>query len=151
MTGSLFVAFGVFLSGSSPSGVDMVNVVIYLVAAIGCVFQVYGAMTHNLWWAPNDPLPTVGLIGVIGMFLGTAWGAVKGSSAAWIVFLSALLCWAFYIPGLGNLIGSMRQMILEGRLSIADAGTYMPLLPPILLLVATLESLVVGPMRKGEE
>lgn len=129
----------------------MLNVFIYLVAAIACGFQVYAAFTHNLWWAPNDPLPTVGLVGVIGMLLGSAWGAVKGSSSAWIVFGSALLCWAFYIPGLGNLIGSMRQMIMEGRLSLADVASFLPLLPPIFLTVATLQALVVGPMGKADD
>jgi hypothetical protein len=129
----------------------MVNVIIYVVASVACTVQVYAAFTHGLWWAPNDPLPTIGLIGVIGMMLGAAWGAVKGTSAAWIVFLSSFFCWAFYIPGLGNLIGSMRQQILEGRLSFADAGVYLPLLPPILLVVATIQSLMVGPMGKTEE
>jgi hypothetical protein len=129
----------------------MVNVIIYIVAAISCSVQVYAAFTHNLWWTPNDPLPTVALVGVVGMMLGAAWGAVKGTSAAWIVFFSAMLCWAFYIPGLGNLIGSMRQQIMEGRLSFADIGVYLPLLPPIFLTVATIQALMVGPMGKTDE
>lgn len=129
----------------------MVNVIIYLVATIGVGVQVYGAVTRTLWWAPSDPLPTVGLIGAAIMTLGTAWGAVKGSSSAWIVFIGALLCWAFYIPGLGTLLGSLRASIATGRLSFAAAGTYLPLLPPVLLIIATYTSLMVGPMGKAQD
>lgn len=129
----------------------MVNVVIYLVAAIGAGVQVYGALTGNLWWSPGGSLPTVGLVGVLLMGLGAAWGAVKGSSAAWIVFVGALFCWAFYLPGLGNVIGTMQQSLAEGRVSLASIDIYLPLLPSILLLVATYISLMNGPMRKKPE
>jgi hypothetical protein len=128
----------------------MVNVIIYLIATIGVGVQVYSALTYNLWWAPSNPFPTVGLIGVLIMTLGTAWGAVKGTSAAWIIFVGALFCWAFYIPGLGNLLGSMRQLMAEGRISFADMGTFLPLLPPLLLLVATYTAVMVGPMGKTD-
>jgi len=137
---------------TSVSGGDpMVNVLIYLIATIGVGVQVYAAVTHNLWWAPMDPFPTVGLIGALTMTLGTAWGAVKGSSAAWIVFIGTLFCWAFYIPGLGNLLGTMQQSMMEGRVSLASASTYLPLLPPILLAIATYTSLMVGPMGKTQD
>lgn len=129
----------------------MANVIIYLVATIGVAIQIYAAMTHNLWWAPPDPFPTVGLIGAIIMTLGTAWGAVKGSSAAWFVFVGALFCWAFYIPGLGNLLGTMQQSMAEGRISLADVTSYLPLLPPLLLTIATVTALMVGPMGKAED
>jgi hypothetical protein len=126
----------------------MGNVIIYLLASIGVAVQVYGAITGNLWWSPSGALPTVGLIGVLLMALGTAWSAVKGSSAAWIVFIGALFCWAFYIPGLGNLLGQMRQSIMEGRLSYSSLDVYLPLLSPLLLAVATYTSLMNGPMGK---
>lgn len=129
----------------------MVNVIIYLVATIGVGVQVYSAVTHTLWWAPSDPLPTVALIGALLMTLGTAWGAVKGSSSAWIVFLGTLFCWAFYIPGLGNMFGNLQQSIVLGKISLATAGAYLPLLPAALLLVATYTSLMVGPMGKAED
>lgn len=128
----------------------MANVIIYLVASIATAVQVYGAVTNNLWWSPGGPLPIVGAVGVILMALGTAWGAVKGSSSAWIVFIGALFCWAFYIPGLGNLLGSMRQSIAEGKLSFASLGVYLPLLAPALLIVASYTSLMNGPMGKSE-
>ena len=89
--------------------------------------------------------------GVLLMGLGAAWGAVKGSSAAWIVFVGALFCWAFYLPGLGNVIGTMQQSLAEGRVSLASLDIYLPLLPSILLLVATYISLMNGPMRKKPE
>jgi hypothetical protein len=85
------------------------------------------------------------------MTLGTAWAAVKGSSSAWIVFIGALFCWALYIPGLGNLLGQMRQLIAEGRLSFASADVYLPMLAPVLLAVATYTSLMNGPMGKKHE
>jgi hypothetical protein len=129
----------------------MTNVIIYLVASIGAGVQVYAAVTGNLWWAPNYPFPTVGLVGVIIMGLGTAWSAVKGSSAAWIFFIGALLCWAFYIPGLGTLLGGMRESISEGRLSIASSEVYLSLLPPALLAVGTIAALLNGPMAQGED
>jgi hypothetical protein len=129
----------------------MVNVIIYLVATIGVGVQVYGAVVGTLWWAPGNPFPTVGLIGAMIMLLGTAWGAVKGSSSAWIVFIGALLCWVFYIPGLGMLIGSLRQSLALGRMSLADVDTYLPLLPAVLLVVATYTSLMVGPMGKTQD
>ena len=129
----------------------MVNVLIYLVATIGVGVQIYGAITRNLWWAPMDPLPTIGLIGGMLMTLGTAWGAIKGSSSAWIVFIGTLFCWAFYIPGLGTLLGSLRQSMAEGRISLASISTYLPLLPPALLLIATYTSLMVGPMGKTQD
>lgn len=129
----------------------MVNVLIYLVATIGVGVQIYGAVTHTLWWAPMDPLPTVGMVGGMLMTLGTAWGAIKGSSSAWIVFVGALLCWAFYIPGLGTLLGSLRQSMAEGRISLASVGTFAPLLPALLLLVATYTSLMAGPMGKTKD
>lgn len=130
------------------SGSSMANIILYLVAAISCSVQVYQGVTHALWWAPPDPLPTVGLIGVGAMLLGSAWGAVKGSSAAWIVFIGAILCWGFYVPGLGNLIGTMRQNLLEGRLNFGSLDVYLPLLPPLILLIATVKSFLVGPMGK---
>lgn len=129
----------------------MVNVIIYLLASIGTGVQVYAALTNNLWWSPGGALPTVGLAGVLLMGLGTAWGAVKGSSSAWIVFIGALFCWAFYLPGLGNLLGTMQQSIAEGRLSFASIDVYLPLLAPALLLTATLTSLMNGPMGKKAE
>ncbi len=129
----------------------MANVIIYLLASIGVGVQVYAAITSNLWWSPSGALPTVGLIGVLLMGLGTAWGAVKGSSAAWIVFIGALFCWAFYLPGLGNLFGTMQQLISEGRLSFASTAVYVPLLAPTLLLVATFTALMNGPMGKKAE
>ena len=129
----------------------MANVIIYLIATIGVGIQIYGAVTHNLWWAPQDPFPTVGLIGALAMALGTAWGAVKGSSSAWIVFVGTLFCWAFYIPGLGNLVGSLQQSITEGRVSLASADAYLPLLPAILLAIATYTALMVGPMGKTQD
>lgn len=129
----------------------MANVIIYLIATIGVGVQIYGAVTHNLWWAPNDPFPTVGLIGTLTMALGTAWGAIKGSSSAWIVFVGTLFCWAFYIPGLGNLLGSLRQSISEGRISLASADAYLPLLPPLLLAIATYTALMAGPMGKAQD
>jgi hypothetical protein len=126
----------------------MVNVVIYLLASIGVAVQVYGAMTGNLWWSPGGGLPTIGLVGVLLMTLGTAWSAVKGSSAAWFVFIGALFCWAFYVPGLGSLLGQMQEALAEGRLSYASPDVYVPLLAPILLAVATYVSLMNGPMGK---
>lgn len=129
----------------------MANVIIYLLASIGVGVQMYGAVTHSLWWAPNDPLPTVGLIGALLMALGTAWGAVKGSSAAWIVFIGTMFCWAFYIPGLGNLFGTLQQSIASGKMSLAALDTYLPLLPATLLLIATYTSLMVGPMGKTQD
>ena len=129
----------------------MANVIIYLVATVGVGIQVYGGVMHTLWWAPNDPLPMVGLIGALLMTLGTAWGAVKGSSSAWIVFIGTLFCWAFYIPGLGNLFGNLQQSIVSGKISLATISTYLPLLPPALLVVATFTSLMVGPMGKTED
>ena len=129
----------------------MVNVIIYLVATVGVGIQVYGAISHTLWWAPNDPLPMVGLIGALLMTLGTAWGAVKGSSSAWIVFIGTMFCWAFYIPGLGNLVGSLRQSLVSGQISLATLDTYLPLLPAALLLIATYTSLMVGPMGKTQD
>jgi hypothetical protein len=129
----------------------MVNVIIYLIATIGVGIQIYGAVTHNLWWAPIDPFPTVGLIGALIMTLGTAWGAIKGSSSAWIVFVGTLFCWAFYIPGLGNLLGSLRQSFAEGRVSFAAVNTYLPLLPAVLLAIATYTSLMIGPMGKTQD
>jgi hypothetical protein len=128
----------------------MANVIIYLIATIGVGVQIYPAVTNNLWWAPRDPFPTVGLIGALIMTLGTAWGAVKGTSAAWIVFVGTLFCWAFYIPGLGNLLGSLRQSMMEGRITLSSLDTYLPLLPPVLLLIATFTSLTVGPMGKSD-
>ena len=128
----------------------MVNVIIYLIATIGVGVQVYGAVTHNLWWGPSDPFPTVGLIGALTMALGTAWGAVKGTSAGWFVFVGALFCWAFYIPGLSNLFGTMQQSAMEGRISLASASTYLPLLPPALLAIATYTALMAGPMGKTQ-
>lgn len=128
----------------------MANVIIYLVAAIGAGIQVYGAISHNLWWAPSGTLPMVGLVGVAIMVLGTAWSAVKGTSAAWFVFIGALFCWAFYLPGLGSLLGSMREAVAEGRLSLASASVYLPLLPPSLLAVASVTSLMNGPLGKHE-
>lgn len=129
----------------------MTNVIIYVVAAVAAGVQVYEAVTHMLWWGPNDPLPMVGLIGIGIMLLGAAWGAVKGSSAAWFVFVGSILCWVFYVPGLQNLLGSMRQSIEEGRLSFASLDVYLPLLPPILLLIASLNSFMAGPMGKSSE
>ncbi len=129
----------------------MTNVIIYLVAAIGAGIQVYGAFSHNLWWAPSAPLPLVGLIGVGIMVLGTAWSAVKGSSAAWFVFIGALLCWAFYLPGLGSLLTSMREAVMAGRLTLTSTDVYLPLLPPSLLAVASVTSLMSGPLGKHEE
>ncbi|HVB35308.1 MAG TPA: hypothetical protein VNJ52_13180 [Patescibacteria group bacterium] len=129
----------------------MANVIIYLVATIGVGVQVYAAITSNLWWAPPDPFPMVGLIGALIMTLGTAWGAVKGSSAAWIVFVGSLFCWAFYIPGLGNLLGGLRQSLAEGRISLATVGSYLPLLPALLLAVATYTALMIGPMGKAQD
>lgn len=129
----------------------MTNVIIYLLASIGAGVQVYGAITSNLWWSPGGALPTVGAIGVILMGLGTAWSAVKGSSAAWIVFLGSLFCWAFYIPGLGNLFGSMGQSLSQGKLSFASIGVYLPLLAPVLLIVATITALLNGPMGKSAD
>lgn len=129
----------------------MTNVIIYLVATLGAGVQVYAALNGNLWWAPTSPFPMVGLVGVLLMGLGTAWSAVKGSTAAWIVFFGAMLCWVFYIPGLGMLLGGMRQSISEGRLSIASSEVYLALLPPALLVVASLASLLNGPMAQGEE
>lgn len=129
----------------------MANVIIYLIATIGVGVQVYGAINHTLWWAPNDPLPTVALIGALLMTLGTAWGAVKGSSSAWIVFLGAMFCWAFYIPGLGTLLGGLRESMASGKMSPATLVTYLPLLPAALLLVATYTSLMVGPMGKAQD
>lgn len=129
----------------------MTSVIIYLVATIGIGIQIYGAMSRNLWWAPGGSLTTVAMIGVLIMGLGTAWSAVKGSSAAWIVFFGALLCWAFYIPGLGTLLGSLRSSISAGRLSIASAEVYLPLLPPALLAVASVASLMAGPLSQSEE
>lgn len=129
----------------------MVNIVIYLVAAIGAGVQVYGALSGNLSWTPTGSLPMIGLVGVLLMGLGTAWGAVKGSSAAWIVFVGTLFCWVFYLPGLGNLLGTMQQSLAEGRVSLASLDIYLPLLPAVLLLVATYIALVNGPMRKKPE
>lgn len=129
----------------------MTNVIIYLVAAIGAGIQVYGAMTNNLWWAPSGTLPIVGLVGVAIMVLGTAWSAVKGSSAGWFVFIGALFCWAFYLPGLGSLLGGLRESVMEGRLSLNSASIYLPLLPPSLLAVASVTSLMAGPLGKHEE
>ncbi len=133
------------------AAIHMVNIIIYLVATIAVGVQIYGAVTHSLWWSPGDPLPTVGLIGALTMALGTAWGAVKGSSAAWIVFIGALFCWAFYIPGLGMMLGTMQQSFLEGRTSLASLDTYLPLLPAVLLAVATFTALMVGPMGKTKD
>jgi hypothetical protein len=129
----------------------MTNVIIYLLASIAAAVQIYSAITHNLWWSPGGALPTIGVIGVILMGLGTAWSAVKGSSSAWIVFLGALFCWAFYIPGLGNLFGSMRQSISEGKLAFASLSVYMPLLAPALLILATITALMNGPMGKSAD
>jgi|SRR5579884_1251139 len=129
----------------------MANVIIYLLASIGAGIHVYGAITNNLWWSPGGSLPMVGLIGVLVMGLGTAWGAVRGTSSAWIVFIGALFCWAFYIPGLGNLFGTLRQSILEGRLSFASLDVYLPLLAPALLIVATYTALMNGPLGKKAE
>ena len=126
----------------------MTNVIIYLVATIGTGVQIYGAMNNNIWWAPGNPYPTAGLIGVLLMALGTAWSAIKGSSAAWIVFIGSLFCWAFYIPGLGNMLGGMQQLVQEGRLSLASPQAYLQLLPAALLAVATFTALMVGPMGK---
>jgi hypothetical protein len=126
----------------------MGNVIIYLVATIGVSVQVYGAITGNLWWSPSGALPTVGLIGVLLMALGTAWAAVRGSSSAWFVFIGVLFCWAFYIPGLSTLLGQVRQLIEEGRLSFGSSDVYLPMLPPLLLAVATYTSLMNGPMGK---
>jgi hypothetical protein len=129
----------------------MTNVIIYLVATIGTGIQIYGAVSHGLWWAPGGSLPLVAMVGVMIMGLGTAWSAVKGSSAAWIVFVGALLCWAFYVPGLGTLLGDFRSSISAGRLSIASAQVYLPLLPPALLAVATVASLTAGPLAQSED
>lgn len=129
----------------------MANVIIYLLASIGTAVQIYGAVTNNLWWSPGGALPTIGLVGVILMTLGTAWAAIKGSSSAWIVFLGALFCWAFYVPGLGNLLGTMRASIAEGKLSFASIDVYLPLLAPALLIVATYTSLMNGPMGKSAD
>lgn len=129
----------------------MANVIIYLIATVGVAVQIYPAVTHNLWWAPSAPMPTVGLIGAIIMTLGTAWGAIKGSSSAWIVFIGTLFCWAFYIPGLGNLVGTLQQSLMEGKISLASVATYLPLLPAALLVVATYTSLMVGPMGKAQD
>jgi hypothetical protein len=129
----------------------MVNVIIYLVATIGVGIQIYGAITHNLWWAPNDPMPTVGLIGALIMTLGTAWAAIKGSSSAWIVFIGTLFCWAFYIPALGNLFGSLSQLASEGKISFASVNSYLPVLPALLLALATFTSLTAGPMGKEQQ
>ena len=129
----------------------MVNVIIYLVASIGVAVQTYTAYHNGLSWAPGGSLATVGLIGVIIMVLGTAWSAVKGSSAGWIVFVGALFCWAFYIPALGNLFGFMQAAMAEGRFSMADSETYLRLLPAVLLAVATFTALMAGPMGKHEE
>lgn len=129
----------------------MTNVIIYLLASIGTAMQIYGAITNNLWWSPGGPLPMVGLIGVLLMGLGTAWGAIKGSSSAWIVFFGALFCWAFYIPGLTNLLGTMRASISNGKLSFASVDVYLPLLAPALLIVATYVSLMNGPMGKSAD
>ncbi len=129
----------------------MVNVIIYLVASIGVAVQTYAAYHNGLPWAPAGSLATVGLIGVVIMVLGTAWSAIKGSSAGWIVFIGALFCWAFYIPALGNLFGFMQAAVTEGRLSLADSETYLRLLPAVLLLVATFTALMAGPMGKNPD
>jgi hypothetical protein len=128
----------------------MVNVMIYLVAAIGVAVQTYSALHNGLSWAPGGSLPMVGFVGMIIMVLGTAWSAIKGSSAAWIVFIGALCCWAFYIPALGNLFGFIQATIAEGRFSFANSETYTRLLPAVLLGVATITSLMAGPLGKTD-
>lgn len=129
----------------------MTNVIIYLVSTVAIGVQIYHAVTGSLWWSPHDPLPTVGLIGIVLMTLGTAWSAVKGSSAAWIVFVGSFFCWAFYLPALGTLLGNMHQMVAEGRFSFASASPYLTLLPPAMLAVATVTALVNGPMAQKED
>ncbi|HEV2386872.1 MAG TPA: hypothetical protein VGS20_06400 [Candidatus Acidoferrales bacterium] len=129
----------------------MADIILYILAAVSCAVQVYQGVTHGLWWAPPDPLPMAGLAGILLMLLGSAWGAVKGSSAAWFVFVGAIFCWAFYVPGLGNLLGSMRQSLMEGRLNFGALDVYLPLLPPILLLIATIKAFLVGPLGKASD
>ncbi len=129
----------------------MTNVIIYLIATVATGVQIYHAVTGSLWWSPHDPLPLVGLFGIVIMTLGTAWSAVKGTTAAWIVFIGSFFCWAFYLPALGTLLANMHELVVEGRFSFAAAGPYLSVLPPSLLAVATVTALLAGPMAQQED
>ena len=125
----------------------MGNVILYIVAAVACGVQVYEGVARKLWWEPPGPLPGC-LVGIITMVLGAAWAAAGSASSAWMVFLGSILCWVFYVPGLSNQFNSIWRLLAEGRLSASSLDIFLPLLPPILLLIATIRSLLIGPMGR---
>lgn len=124
----------------------VVGIILYLAAAVTTGFQVYAGYQRALWWAPGAPLPLLGLMGCGLMLLGTAWGAVRGTSAAWIVLIGTIFQWAFYVPGLTTYGGRMMSVLRNGNLALLDANYLLGLLPAVLLAAATLHALWRGPL-----
>jgi len=132
----------------SPGGSQsmVLGIVLYIAAAVTTAFQAYAGVQRQLWWAPSSPLPMLALVGCGVMLLGAAWGAVRATSASWVVLIGAVLLWAFYVPGLMTYGNHLLSVLQGGSLTLLDVNYLLPLGPALLLAAATLHALYRGPL-----
>lgn len=104
--------------------------IIYFLTAIASGYQLYWLRMWGVWGRGSSPLETVAFCGSVGLLI-SAFIALKSLRGASIIALiSTLLLWTFYAPATFQTIAS--------SLAGTTVFSFINILPPILILVATI-------------